>query len=648
MFRYKPRIVLVLLVWALIGVGSVRAQQQAAPASDGSQTLKTLQQTLIPDNDRIDLARRLQGVTDIPAPPTRPLKNYQLGDQETFWADNADADKNFQVTAVLVYATPHVYMWFELGTHPDLAAVRRSADQFEQHIYPTVHHYFGSEASPGIDGDVHLYILHTHGLGRSIAGYFGSSSGYLQKVVKTSNQHEMFFINLDTVANSVGTPYYDGLLAHEFQHMVHDAVDPNEDTWLNEGLSELSRLLNGYADTGFAPSFLKVPVTQLDTWEANGSNTPHYGAAYLFTTYFLQRFGDEAVRALVADPENGLTSVDDVLQKIGARDPLTGKPITVIDLYADWQIANLLNDKTVGDGRYVYTRFNEKLPTVHLDGALTPGMHDDQTHQWGTRYLELKTPGTYKFTFDGRSTVRVVPTDAHGGSHMWWSNRADKSDTRLTHDFDLSGVGSATLDYWVWHSIEKDWDYGYVEVSTDGGATWKPISTAHTSTNNPHDNAYGAGYTGNSDVPDFANEQAAGWIEEKVDLTPYAGKPIKIRFEYITDDAVALPGLLIDDIRIPEIGYSTDAEADDGGWQSEGWVRIDNTLPERYLIQAVEYGKTTHVMRLLDPGGVDSGVDGTWELTVGGDVDRIVLSVSGMTEFTTEPAPYTYTLTPER
>ncbi len=648
MFLHKPRIFLAGLLLIIVSVALPElshAQNLDEPASDGTQTLQTLQQTIIPDSDRIDLARRLRGVTDIPTPPTSPLRVYQIGDQETFWADNADEAKNFQVTAALVYATPHVYMWFEQDAAPDPAAVKRSADEFERHIYPTVHQYFGLEPSPGIDGDVHLYILHAHGLGRSIAGYFGSSSGYLQKVVKTSNQHEMFFINLDTVANTIGTSYYDGLLAHEFQHMVHNAVDPNEESWLNEGLSELSRLLNGYADTGFAPQFLSVPITQLDTWSLSGSNAPHYGAAYLFTAYFLQRFGDEAVKALVADPENGLPSFDDVLKKIGAKDPLTGKPITVIDLYADWQMANLLNDKRVGDGRYVYTRFNERLPKLRLSGALEPGAHDMTTNQWGTRYLELKTTGTYKLTFAGQPTVQIVPTNAHSGRRMWWSNRADKSDTRLTHAFDLSGVSTATLNYWVWHAIEKDWDYGYLEVSTDGGQTWQPLPTANTLSTDPHDNAYGAGYSGNSGVQDFDNDQPAQWVQEKVDLTAYAGKSIQVRFEYITDDAVALPGMLIDDVSIPEISYSTDAEADDGGWQAEGWVRSDNTLPQRYLIQAVMYGKTRQVTRLLDPA---QSISGSWELTVGGDVDRIVLSISGTTEFTTEPAPYSYTLTPER
>ena len=109
----------------------------------------------------------------------------------------------------------------------------------------------------------------------------------------------------------------------------------------------------------------------------------------------------------------------------------------------------------------------------------------------------------------------------------------------------------------------------------------------------------------------------------------------------LTDDAYDEQGMLVDDISIPEIKYSTDAETDDGGWTPEGWLRMDNTLPQRYLVQMVEYGSTTRVFHLLVP---DDATNGQWTITVGGDVSQLVIAVSGLTEFTTEPAPFHYTL----
>ena len=53
---------------------------------------------------------------------------------------------------------------------------------------------------------------------------------------------------------------------------------------------------------------------------------------------------------------------------------------------------------------------------------------------------------------------------------------------------------------------------------------------------------------------------------DDVDLTPYAGSEVLVRFEYVTDDAVNGRGLCLDDFAIDEIGWADDAESD-GGWE---------------------------------------------------------------------------------
>jgi hypothetical protein len=215
---------------------------------------------------------------------------------------------------------------------------------------------------------------------------------------------------------------------------------------------------------------------------------------------------------------------------------------------------------------------------------------------------------------------------------MWWSNRADESDSRLTRPFDLTGVDSATLNYWTWYFIEEGWDYAYLMVSTDGGATWTPLETPHTTTLDPHSNAYGPGYSG----------QSGDWVQETVDLTPYAGQEILVRFEYITDDAVTKPGLIIDDVSVPEIGYAEDFENGDGGWNSEGWLRTDNTLRQDFLVQLVQpRNPDGPVTRLVGPG---DALQGEWEITVGSEYGDAVIVVSGLAPVTTEPAVYRSTL----
>ena len=623
--------------------GEDSAQDGGVSASEdapGRETLALLQSTIVPARDRIDLAKRLLGVTEIADPPTVAPPERPIGDVVTFWADNLDADYEFQVDAELVYKTDHVYMFVEVGEPVDLDAVKRSADAFENRIRPKVHEVFGTEAFPGIDGDPHLYILHARNLGTWVAAYYGSSSQYPSEAVPKSNAREMFFVNLDTMDWAIGTAYYEGVLAHEFQHMVHWNVDKNEETWLNEGLSELSALITGYGASNFAAPFLNSLDVQLNTWPEEDDRGLHYGAAFLFAAYFYERYGEAATTTLVSDPENGLQSVDNALAAIGATDPSTGEPVTVVDLFGDWVVTNLLHDATVADGRYTYT-FSEldALPPARIARQVAPNGQVEMlgAAQWGAQYLRVvggAEPQRLRFSFAGSDTVSIVPATAHSGTHMWWSNRADESDSRLTRAFDLTGVDRATLTYWTWYHIEQGWDYAYVMVSTDGGATWTPLETARTTTDNPHSNAYGPGYTGES----------GGWIEETVDLTPYAGQNIQVRFEYITDDAVTQPGMLIDDIRIPEIGFSDDAESDAAGWFSEGWVRMDNILPQRFLVQFVQPSQTgAPVVRWLGPGDAPQG---EWDFTVGGEYGDATIIVSGLAPVTTEPAVYSFSVAP--
>ncbi|MBX3083413.1 MAG: immune inhibitor A [Anaerolineae bacterium] len=625
-----------MLVLLIAQIGAVPSH--ADPS--GEQTLQALQAAQVPARDRVDLAKRVLGITSIPAPPTVPVA-YQLGDKQVFNAVNLDTATLNSPEATLVYATPHVYMWFQSDYEPNLDKVKTSADYLENTIYPTVHRYFGSEASPGIDGDVHLYVINVRKLGRNVAGYYEGDSELPKAVAPNSNEHQLFFMNLDTMAKSLGTPYYAAVLAHEFQHMVHANVDPNEAVWMDEGMSELSASLavpEGFSYS-FAADFMNRPATQLNDWSNINSSTAHYGASFLFMRYFLQRFGEEALRQLEHSPLDGLDSIADILRQIKAIDVVSGQTMTVDDLFADWIAANYLKQR--GDTRFGYPSITDELPTPTTSAAVIGAPQAINLTQWGTVYLSLPTtPGSYTLHIEGEPTVKVLPTTSTNGQMFWWSNRGDQYDTRLTRAFDLTGLSKATLNFRTWFATEEDWDFAYVMISVDGGATWKTLPLPAGTAGADGNNYYGSAYTGNSGGAN--DERSAKWIDQSIDLTSYAGKQIMLRFEYITDEAVSEPGFAVDDISIPELGYSTNAETDDGGWQAEGWVRIDNTLPQRYLVQLITAGTQPTVQRLLSPS---DAVTGDYQIEVGANAGAVVLSFSGMTEFTTEPAQLTYTLT---
>ena len=103
-------------------------------------------------------------------------------------------------------------------------------------------------------------------------------------------------------------------------------------------------------------------------------------------------------------------------------------------------------------------------------------------------------------------------------------------------------------------------------------------------------------------------------MEDSVDLTPYAGTEVLIRFEYVPDDAVNGRGLCLDDFAIEEIGWADDAE-DDGGWEADGFARVNNLAPEEFLVQIVRKvpGGAAGVTQLL----LDSQADGEVRLAGG-------------------------------
>ncbi len=164
----------------------------------------------------------------------------------------------------------------------------------------------------------------------------------------------------------------------------------------------------------------------------------------------------------------------------------------------------------------------------------------------------------------------------------------------LTRTFDLSGVsGPAALDYWVWYDIEEGYDYVYLEISDDAGATWTIVETPGGTADDPSGNSYGWGYNA------FSGGSSPGtWIEERVDLSQYVGSEILVRFEYVTDAAVNGEGLLLDDVRLDAIGYQEGFESGDGGWEAEGFVRFYNQLPQTYQMALVERGDSTRVTYL--------------------------------------------------
>lgn len=608
---------------------------QMAPSSQGAQeTLHTLEEAVVPINDPRDMAQRLEGIEGIPATLTPPAQPLALNAAQTFWASNVDTNENFKVNAHLRYITDHLYFWVQDGVSYDPQALKQLCDTFEEKIYPTDRAFFGSEWSPGIDGDVHLYVLFARGMGKNIAGYFSSADELPPQAHPYSNAHEMFILSADTTR--IGDPYIFGTMAHEFQHMIHWYRDRNEESWMNEGFSVLAQFLNGYDTGGFDSLYVTQPDSQLTDWPSPPLSTPHYGESFLFLDYFLSRFGEKATQALVGNTDNGMDSIDETLETLKATDPQTGKLMTADDVFADWAVTSYLDDAQVGDGRYVYQNY-PAAPKTYATQTVTDCASNpfrNTVYQYGIDFIRIACSGNYTLHFKGNPEVNLLPAHPYSGNYAFWSNKGDESDMMLTRTFDFSqSEGPLTLKYAIWYDLEEDYDYAYLEVSEDG-SHWHILKTpsGRDQSLDPSGNSYGWGYNG----------QSGDWREESVDLSQYAGKKVQIRFEYVTDAAVNNNGLMIDDIQIPQMGYREDFEQSDGGWQGKGFVRIQNRLPQLFRVELITEGQTVSVQNII----LDQNDSAAIPLQLGGENRDVVLVVSGVTRFTTQKASYEFSFQP--
>ncbi len=591
------------------------------PDASDAASLDALLKSDVHERDLIALTKRLKKVTQpIPTVVNATPPTFKVGDQRVLWIADQPAKKNFTTTATLRYVTPHVYAWGQSSERIDENALKKSTDTFETKIYPTDRQFFGSERSPGIANDIHVNIFNGNVPG--VGGYFSSADEYPSIVNQFSNQGNWFYINTRDVRP--GTPDYEGVLAHEFQHMIHWNQDRNEDTWVNEGLSELAMRLNNYSVGGSDAAFVRDPDIQLNAWRDEPSDSvPHYGASFLFQSYFLERFGDKLMQDVVHEQANGILGYDAVLDRnrVGVK---------FDDVFQDWLVANVLNDSTLDNKRYSYKDLRNKVTIKNSVGNF-PFNQSFNVHQYAAQYIDLKSnrTGNYLVNLQGATTVKIANTDPHSGKFAWYSNRGDDSGMTLTRAFDLKSLTKATLDAWLWYDIEKDFDYAYVEVSADNGATWDSLKGAHTTDTNPNGTNFGNGFTGRD----------GKWYEEKFDLTPYAGKPILVRFEYLPDDAFNATGMLVDDISIPELNYKDDVENGDGGWQTDGFVRVNNFLPQKWSVQLIKFGRQTSIEKV--PLDANNRGQITLSNLGGGDLSRAMLVISGLTPVTTETAQFT-------
>jgi hypothetical protein len=369
---------------------------------------------------------------------------------------------------------------------------------------------------------------------------------------------------------------YEGTFAHEWQHLLHYYTDPFEGNWINEGLSDFAQTLVGYVDgtrtvfdrgadshlycfQGFGtvqtpfntnPRDCGGPENSLNLW---GEGTPNevladYGNAYSLMLFLFDRYGTDFMSRLHQDGERqGLASLDAALEAEGVSD--------MYKVLHDYQSMVLL-DKPIGDARHgvvlgvpksrvttpsLRSTINQANPQINNNPGAGPNGADFVPLQAANGTV-LNGRDLRSLSFQGAATLPAKPLEwsivandpDRAGNPVLWSGNDSNTDAAAVARVTVP-TADPTLRFLAKYGAEFGFDYGYVMVSTDGGATYTIIPGDKTV-----DAPLGPGLNGTTD----------GFEPHSYSLAAYAGQNILVGIRYVSDGGVNEGGLLVDDITV--------------------------------------------------------------------------------------------------
>jgi immune inhibitor InhA-like protein len=515
-----------------------------------------------------------------------------------------------------------------------------------------------------------------------IAGFYTSTFDfYLNRQVMTIDSFDWLHrtganppddpVPGDLCLNANARPFlYEGTFAHEYQHLLENYVDPDEGSWVNEGLSDHAQTITGYVDPstpitdkgedshtqcflGWLNTLTPAnplprqggPENSLTLWGDQSDYESEvlcdYGAAYTFMEYLHGQFGTDFMRAFHLDPLNGLESLAALLTSEGGG-------LTPFDVIERWATMVAI-DASLDDG-FTLTGGNAadfSTPTLNAsinwdnDQAFAgPGVPAN-----GSDYVRLRDASdTYlgadaidSVEFNGVSKLPKLPvewkvdkTPPKGSSKALYSGKGDNLDRAIVRKVKVTD-GKLKVDT-AW-STEEGYDYAYVQVSTNGGKTYKSVHCAD-SIKAP----LGAGFegiSGGGNKPKF--------VTEKCNLKKYAGEKVLLAFRYVTDPGVQFKGFWVDDVTL-------DGELISNGKTLQGWKSITQIRPvsvENFFVRLVaidDAGNTVQIGEIPLDGNFDGSLSGAdLDAIIGTTADTVaaIVTYEDSTESVLQTAPYT-------
>jgi len=341
------------------------------------------------------------------------------------------------------------------------------ASTWESTIYPTDTSYFGTP--PDVDNNCQIEIVLI-----SIDGA-GSTGGYYSPGI--SSVRESVFVDVDDLS------WRNTILAHEFEHLLHNARDPYEYLWIDEGAADMAvYLCFGVTGTltGHANAWSQDSSLSVRWWNGRMAD---YGAGFMFLLYLADKLGGgAAIQRLVADTATGGVAIENL-----AQSPETGATAigtTMSEIYANFSAAVSL-DSAQGAFGFSNLDLTTGCIAAYICKAQMSGYNDQWVDGWNSSSQTIEGWGmrAYKFTqgsgaplnlmvqptqfgFDGA----IMAKDADTGTWSMSSLRMDSgtgAGTGLVH-----GFGNTTDEVWLltWYeSMVSDCDYNYASCGITTG-----------------------------------------------------------------------------------------------------------------------------------------------------------------------------------
>lgn len=469
--------------------------------------------------------------------------------------------------------------------------------EFDDNIRPTDTQYFGEPDF--LDGSEALLGSEYYGEenGRDVilisnirdTAYYDDSYpyyivGFYWGVFETAFDRNIISIDCADWENRVGDDVaipnlYEGTVAHEYQHLIHDDKNPDDDTFMNEGCSMYAEPLCGYNIAwGDIQAYLATPDNSLTEWGDQGDINilADYGSALMWAIYLSDHHGGAA---LLADfVQSGVPGIQGLNEALSRHSP----GATFDSVYHDWRIANLLHTDVIGDGLYNYISFDlndetkilpedtriydVKRPSITdysgSDFGITTSYLNDRTEvdrlgSYGSDYIKfsnIKSSFNPQFLFDGddvadTATWLQVDEGSDGDADLEWysTDAGNEADISIVGTIDLDSYSSSLLSFDTKMVIEEIWDFGFVQISTDSGLSWTSLENDLTT----YEFAEGGYPAIEENLPGLTGE-TDGWITATFDLGAYSG-PVMLGFRYMTDWSSLEEGWYVDNIKIGDV-----------------------------------------------------------------------------------------------